>query len=68
MVKLLELYNELENTNCPFEDEIDKNTDWCEVCKNNTATNGYYDICNRIERRIEAVKERNRIFENIKEL
>ena len=60
--KLLELYNVLENTHCPFKDELDKDTNWCEVCKNNTATNGYYNICNRIERRIEAVKGRNRIF------
>lgn len=66
MDKLLKLYEELENIYCPYVDELDKDTDWCEVCKNNTSTNGYYDICNRIERRIEAVKER--IFGNIKEL
>lgn len=68
MDKLLNLYEELENTYCPYANELDKDTDWCEVCKNNTATNECYKICNRIERRIEAVKERNRIFENIKEL
>ena len=62
------IFRQLENTYCHYSDELDKDIDWCEVCKNNTATNGYYDICNRIERRIEAVKERNKIFENIKEL
>lgn len=56
MEKLLKLYEELENTYCPYSHELDKDTDWCEVCKNNTP--GYYEICDRILRRIEDVKKR----------
>lgn len=58
MDKLLKLYEELENIYCPYEDELDRDMNWCEVCKNNTATNGYYEICDRIIKRIEDVKKR----------
>ena len=68
MDKLLSLYEELENTFCPYTDEIDRDIDYCEVCKSNISTFQYYEICDRIGRRIETVKERNRIFENIKEV
>ena len=39
MDKLLKLYDELEDTYCPYKDEIDKCINWCEVCKNNECTN-----------------------------
>ena len=35
MDKLLKLYDELEDVYCPYKDEMDKDIDWCEVCKNN---------------------------------
>lgn len=58
MDKLLKLYDELEDAYCPYNDEMDKGVDWCEVCKNNECTNGYYTICTRINKRIEDVKRR----------
>lgn len=39
MDKLLKLYEELENTYCPYSHELDRDIDWCEVCKNNISTN-----------------------------
>lgn len=58
MDKLLKLYDELEDVYCPYKDEMDKDIDWCKVCKNNECTNGYYEICTRINKRIEDVKRR----------
>ena len=58
MDKLSKLYNELESTYCPYQDEKNRDIDWCEVCKNNDCTNGYYEICNRINKRIKDVKRR----------
>lgn len=58
MEKLLKLYEELENTYCPYADEFDRDINWCEVCKNNISINGYYEICDRINKRIENVKKR----------
>lgn len=58
MDKLLKLYDELENTYCPYKHETNINIDWCEVCKNNDCTNGYYEICHRISKRIEDTKKR----------
>lgn len=58
MDKLLKLYNELENTYCPYKDETNRDINWCEVCKNNDFTNLNYLICSRINKRIEDVKRR----------
>ena len=59
MDKLLSLYEELENTFCPYTDEIDIDIDYCEVCKSNISTFQYYEICDRINKRIEDVKKRS---------
>ena len=43
---------------CRSQEVKNRDIDWCKVCKNNDCTNGYYEICSSINKRIEDVKRR----------